>query len=417
MIPAKPAFRVNRRLEQVLVCPGPLLLAQLPGPDLAEHRRLLGPISPRSRTELQALTAAVKLAGRGGAAFPFADKLAAVGSRDPVIIVNGTETEPGSAKDAVLLARCPHLVLDGAALCAQALGSQTVHLVVPSPAAISRPVLEAVRQRSDPGITWQVHPASDRFVGGQSTAVVELLSGRADIPAAHRVPTAKKGLHGQPTLLSNVETFAQLASLARIGADQYIAHGYPGHPGTVLITADPDSPDPYVAELPGGTRLADAIAPRWNGQTPILVGGYHGAWVRPEEVNSVLLSHHATLPTLGAGVLTPLTAATCPIRYTEHAIRFLASETAAQCGPCARGLPALSSAMTAVYHGQGPQQEVLRLAELVTGRGLCAHPDGTAALAACAIAQFPAEVAEHERGRCSFTAVDSNPWPTSALFS
>ncbi|MGL5830368.1 MAG: NADH-ubiquinone oxidoreductase-F iron-sulfur binding region domain-containing protein, partial [Angustibacter sp.] len=255
------------------------------------------------------------------------------------------------------------------------------------------------------------------FVGGQSTAVLELLSGRPDIPAAAWVPTAVKGLNGQPTLLSNAETFAQLASLARIGAEAYTAHGYPGHPGTVLITADPDSPEPYVAEVPCGTRLIDAVAPRWAGNTPILLGGFHGSWVRPGDVGSVSLSPQPERPSLGAGVITPLPAATCPIRYTEYVLRFRASESAGQCGPCTRGLPALSAAMTAVHDGRGQRQEVLRLADVVTGRGLCAHPDGTAALATSAITQFPTEVAEHEHGRCGWASIESDPWPTSALLS
>ncbi len=406
MTRSRPAFRVNRRLSDVIVCPGPLLLSHPEVPDLASHQRHFGTLPRLGRQELQTLCQEVNLVGRGGAGFPLAQKLAAISGRSPVVVLNGTETEPGSAKDAVLLTQATHLVLDGVALAAQALRCQEVHLVVPGTAEISAPVTEAVRQRQQSGerIPWRVHPASDRFVGGQSSAVLELLAGREDIPAATWTPAAQKGLAGRPTLLSNVETFAQLAALARTGAQAYTALGYPGHPGTAMITVDSDSPEPYVAEIPGGTCLADAIAPRWAGNTPVLVGGFHGSWVPAEAVPATRLSHSGVSPPLAAGVLLPMRPDVCPVRYTEYALRFLASESAEQCGPCRLGLPALSQAMQDLHSGAGPAREVARLATMVTGRGLCAHPDGTAALAESLLQAFPAEIAQHERGGCGWAA-------------
>jgi NADH:ubiquinone oxidoreductase subunit F (NADH-binding) len=106
---------------------------------------------------------------------------------------------------------------------------------------------------------------------------------------------------------------------------------------------------------------------------------------------------------LGAGVVLPLDAATCPVAVTAGVTAYLAAMSARRCGPCRNGLPALAEAVTALADGAGrePRRRVEELAGLLPGRGACAHPDGTVRLVRSMLGAFPEEVRAHERGGCT----------------
>lgn len=176
--------------------------------------------------ELVALAEAVDLRGRGGAAFPFARKVRAVAGRRgtrTVVLVNATEGEPASAKDAVLLTRKPHLVLDGALICAYALGAREIVLGVTGDLA-ERSLRTAVAEARLAGRARIVR-LPERFVSGEGGALVRGVNGETPIPPGRKVRAAESGVDGLPTLLSNAETFAQLAVLADLGAEGYRSAG------------------------------------------------------------------------------------------------------------------------------------------------------------------------------------------------
>ena len=186
---------------------------------LARHGRLpaIGPGAP-SRSEFIAEVGRAGLAGRGGAGFPTARKLHAVASgRDvPVVIANGTEGEPASAKDKVLLAREPHLVLDGAVLAARMVGAPRAIVVVHD--AVLDTVIAAVaeRRRARYGrVRIKVMMAADGFVAGEASALVNWAGHGIPLPTATPPRVSERGLDGRPTLVQNVETLAHLALIAR----------------------------------------------------------------------------------------------------------------------------------------------------------------------------------------------------------
>jgi NADH:ubiquinone oxidoreductase subunit F (NADH-binding) len=396
-------------LDQVIINPGSLLLAHAQdSPSWAAHRRRLGPLPDAYLPELVSWCRQVGLYGRGGAGFPFAVKLASASRRRAAVVINATETEPASAKDAVLMTRAPHLVLDGASVAAQALGCDHVRIAVnPDRPEVERAVRTAITERREATepLRWSVYSSSGRFVGGESSAVLQLLAGRENLPVTTWEPASVRGYRGRPTLLSNAETFAQLAALARLGPETYAAHGHPGSPGTVLLTVDGDSPVPLVVELAGGAPLIDAVGTRWSAGAPILLGGYHGSWVAGRQVGQTRLTPPETgSAPVGAGVVLPLTPATCPVRYTDHVVRYLAAESAGKCGPCRLGLPELARQLQQLAEGGGSAAQVGRLGDLVVGRGACAHPDGTGRLVRSLLSTFPDEIAHHERGGCGWQA-------------
>jgi NADH:ubiquinone oxidoreductase subunit F (NADH-binding) len=391
------------------VSSGPALLAGVAeGPGLEAHRARFGP-APRPDVEaLSRMARDVDLRGRGGAGFPFATKLAitcrAVGRR-AVVVVNASEGEPASHKDAALMTCAPHVVLDGAAAVAYALGTREVHIVLSSEVLTLRRVVEsALRERAKAGERLRValHDAQPAFVAGQAQAVLELLAGRENLPVTAWQPEAVSGHRGRPTVLSNAETFAQLGHLARVGSAGYAVHGTADEPGTTLLTVRGDGWDPEVREVAFGAPLVDVLTEAEMTQ-PLLLGGYHGTWLPPAALRGLTVSRKAITAagaTLGAGVLLPLDGGACPLVRTAGVVGYLAGQSAGQCGPCLNGLPAMAEEVWALVHGDGSVRRLEELSGLVVRRGACAHPDGTARLVASMMSCFPEEVETHQRGSC-----------------
>ncbi len=395
----------------VAVLRGPRLLSGVSDArNLAAHRERWQQPRSVSADGLVTLTERVDLRGRGGAAFPFSRKLSTALSsgRRRAVVLNASEGEPGSAKDSALLLTVPHLALDGAVLAARALGVDTVHVVVPGERPAMRPAIDAaIAERSDDGIGFSVHQTSGGFVGGQARAALELISGRENLPVTAWTPEAVSGLRGRPTLLSNAETFAQVAVLTSIGPVQFARAGTPEEAGTTLLTVAGDGPGAVVVEVPLGTRLADVLD--HCGHDPgstVLMGGYHGTWLPPDEVAARRVSRAdlaAAGASLGAGVVLPVEPSACPVELTAAIVAYLAGQSARRCGPCRNGLPALAEACAALATGGAGRAAVTRIEELsglLKGRGACAHPDGTIRLVRSMLTAFGDEVAAHGLGGC-----------------
>jgi len=389
--------------SEVTVLPGPALLAGIEaGPSLAAHRDQHGPLPRLDRAALMTDLERISLRGRGGAGFPFATKLAALGSGRPVLVVNLSEGEPASSKDSGLALTRPHLVLDGAVTTARALAAREIHLVLPGERPMAAGSMRAaIAERDDP-VRIRTHVAEPRFVAGQAKAVVELLSGRPNLPRTSWAPEAVSGHQGRPTLLSNGETWARIGLLALHGARDYARIGIPTEPGATLITVGTPGSVPVVREAAYGDVVRDLI-PRERHGRPVLIGGFHGSWATWETVASLRLSvsRMRTLGTpLGAGVLLSLGRDDCPVDLTRKVVGYLAGQSAGRCGPCFNGLPALADAVDAVARGRGGTARVEELSRLVVRRGACAHPDGTVRLVRSLLSTFAAEVAAHAGGAC-----------------
>jgi NADH:ubiquinone oxidoreductase subunit F (NADH-binding) len=391
--------------EEILIQPGPGLLRDYRnGSSLTAHREQYGVVPRLTVRQIIALAEAARLRGRGGAAFPFATKIrtAASGRGKPVVVVNLSEGEPASSKDTALALTRPHLILDGAAIAARALGTRVVHLALPGERPhVAAQMRVAIRERDD-RIRWHTHLGGQHFVAGQARAVIELLAGRANTPVTSWQPVTVDGHKGRPTLLSNAETWAQLARLALIGVDEFRSLGTPEEPGTTLITYNEAGWTPEVMEVAYGTLWRDVLPDRAH-ERHYLIGGFHGSWTTWSAISTARVSlrdmRGLGVP-LGAGVVLAPREDECPLVLTVKIVDYLAGQSAGKCGPCFNGLPALATALRAVRDGVGGAPEVQRLATMVSGRGACAHPDGTVRLVASLISTFPREVDAHAQGQC-----------------
>jgi NADH:ubiquinone oxidoreductase subunit F (NADH-binding) len=366
--------------------------------DLARHRVVHGRPMWSDAARLASAMDAVRLLGRGGAAFPVARKLRAVpvGSRAHVL-VNGSEGEPASHKDRILMRLAPHLVLDGALAVARALETQRVTVVVQSGGAHDS-LAAALRERDDTRRVRLVRH-DHGFVSGEVRAVTSALSGGPAVPPGRRVLPTVRGVDGRPTFASNVETFAQVALLLSLGVDQYAGVGAADEPGTTLLTLLGDVPHPGVVEVPTGLPLAVLVG---AGRGPVLVGGYHGHWLTgPGELAVTRPALRSAGAPLGAGVLARLPEGTCALGEVAAVAQWLADESAGQCGPCFFGLPALAATLNQLAVGLATPDDARRRAGLLPGRGACGHPDGAAGFVASALTALDEEIAVHRgHGHC-----------------
>jgi len=384
---------------------------------LAEHTALHGRVPlGRGAAALTALTRDAGLTGYGGAAFPVHRKLAAVAAagqrtgRRPVVVANGSEGEPASLKDKTLLRLDPHLVLDGVQLAAEAVGAGEAYLAVEHGSGL-RPVLtRALGERRDP-VPVRLAEGPRRFLAGESSALVNRLSGGPALPARPFTAPRVSGVGRAPTLVQNVETLAQLALAARYGPGWFRALGTAAEPGSLLTTVHTAGRPAQVVEAAHGTAIGRLLT--GGPLRAVLVGGYHGTWLPADLALRLPLSSAALAPygaAPGAGVLAGLPMDRCGLAETARVLRWLALESAGQCGPCVNGLPRMAAAFAEVA-GPGANQrqraDLARWSGLVSGRGACHHPDGTARLVRSALTVFADELDAHAAGWC--TATDPAP--------
>ncbi len=392
----------------------PRVLPPEPVQGLREHGQRHGP----ARFAGQELIGEVErsgLTGRGGAAFPAGRKLRSVaeragrpGCRGSVLVANGMESEPASAKDASLLARAPHLVLDGIALAAGAAGASQAYLCVSRPDQ-AEPLLASIRERAgaDP-VPVMVTVPPDRYVASEESALVHYLNGGPAVPLFVPPRPFERGVRGRPTLVANVETLANVALIARYGATWFRSLGAPGAPGTALVTVNGAVRRPGVHEIELGTPLRDVLEPAGlaGDVQAVLAGGFSGSWLAARDAMDTPASAaglRAAGASFGAGIFLVLPAGGCGLAETARVVRYLAGQGAGQCGPCLHGLPEIAAALEQIAF-RAATSRVLRsvhqLLGLVEGRGACHLPDGAAKLAASALWLFGDDVRRHQRGPC-----------------
>jgi NADH:ubiquinone oxidoreductase subunit F (NADH-binding) len=383
--------------------------------DLRAHLARFGPAPYRGGPGLLiGDVEASGLTGRGGAAFPVHRKLAVVAQARgrKVIVANGAESEPASHKDAALLRLAPNLVLDGLQLAAEAVGAREARLYLHP--GVSPEILRALAERSAAGVDRldvTIAEAPPRFLAGQETALVNRLGGGPALPTFAPPRVSERGLRGAPTLVQNVETLAHLALIARFGPRWFRAAGTAAEPGSMLTTIHQATVHQahgqwQVTEAELGTPLRNLLSTQHESQA-LLVGGYHGTWLPAPQATNLTLDNATLNPhgaAVGAGVLAALPADRCGLAELARVARYLAAESAGQCGPCLNGLPAIAGAL-AELAGPRPRrqarQDAERWAGLVTGRGACHHPDGTVRFVRSGLTVFAAELSRHEKGQCS----------------
>ena len=375
----------------------------------AEYRRSGGYQNLGDAASLLDEIAQAGVLGRGGAAFPMAVKLATVRAAaarglDTVLVANGEEGEPASFKDRWLLRNRPHLVLDGLRLAATIVNATHAHVYVSDPVAA-----ESVRQAIDElsnedlgGVAVGVRVVEPGYVAGEETAAVRAINGGPAKPSDKPPRPFEEGVGGLPTLVSNVETLANLPFVHRHGAAAYREVGTDASPGTFMATVTGGGRAAGLYEVPLGVSAAELIA--WHGIEAdsvhgALMGGYF-AGLLDRRVLDITLDYE-TLRGLGSGLgcgaVSVLTDES-PVAVAASVLAYFDRENAGQCGSCFNGTAAMAAAAIALRDGVATAEDVERLERwsvVLRGRGACATLDAATNIAASLLAQFPDDVAQH----------------------
>ena len=325
------------------------------------------------------------------------------------MIGNGAEGEPASDKDKALLWISPHLVLDGLQLAAEAVGSRAVGLYLHRHSRLRDRLRAALAERAAAGIDLapvEIIDAPPRFLAGEESALASRADGGPARPRFKQPRVFERGV-ARPTLVQNVETLAHLALIARYGPRWFRSLGSAEEPGSVLCTVHQTDGTRDVVEAALGTPLWNLVDLEGGSTQAVLVGGYHGAWLPAWQAARLTLSNASLRPAggfVGAGVVVALPADRCGVAEAARVTRYLALESAGQCGPCFNGLPRIATVLDELA-GSRPDPRALaairRWSGLVEGRGACHHPDGTVRFVRSALHVFAEEIDRHEHGQCT----------------
>ncbi|MFK4152908.1 oxidoreductase [Streptomyces fungicidicus] len=364
-------------------------------------------MEPMAGVQLVALAEGIGLTDRGGAGLPFGTKMRSVaedamrrGVR-PALVVAGHESDPACRHNTTLMNRAPHLVLDGVLQVAEALGVRTLVVIVsgaPTEASL-RAALDERGLPSKPGRVKYPHVQIHRSLEARSGAHSGLVH-----PTDWATCLAATGIDGLPTLVAGAETYAQLATAARFGAQKRGAPGLPNEPGTVMLTLSGAVQRPMVVECPTGAPLRQVL--QLAGAPPtvqgILTGGYRGGWVHPSDSYRARISEESVKQhggTLGAGAILPLSQETCPLGEVLRVARWAAAARLAD-----ESSPRLASASGPLAHlleGGGPAAlQELREAVSLPERESSTAPDGAARFIDSALTVFADDLAAHLHGGC-----------------
>ena len=350
--------------------------------------------------------------GRGGAAFPMAVKLATVRAAaarglDTVLVANGEEGEPASFKDRWLLRSRPHLVLDGLRLAAAIVNATHAHVYV-SDAVAAESVQRAIAESSEEdlgGVAVGIRLVAPGYVAGEETAAVRAINGGPAKPSDKPPRPFEQGVGGLPTLVSNVETLANLPFVHRHGAAVYREVGTDSSPGTFLATVTGGGRAAGLYEVPFGVSAAELIALHGIDTASVrgaLVGGYF-AGLLDRRILDISLDYQTLLGVgsgLGCGAVSVLTSES-PVAVAASVLAYFDRENAGQCGSCFNGTAAMATAAAALRDGLATAEDVERLERwsvVLRGRGACATLDAATNIAASLLAQFPDDVAQHLAG-------------------
>ena len=328
------------------------------------------------------------LRGRGGGGFPAGRKWE--GTRNApeetkYVIVNADEGDPGAYMDRSLLEGNPHSILEGLTIGAYAIGSHEGYIYVRQeyPLAVEN-VNIAIKMAEEHGLlgknilgsgfdfTVQVHRGAGAFVCGESTALMTALEGRVGEPRPKYIRSNIKGLWGMPSVLNNVETWANVPLIINKGADWFTQFGTDGSKGTKIFSLVGKITNTGLVEVPMGMSLKDIIY-KIGGGIPggkkfkaVQTGGPSGGCIPGDlldlEVGFDELTEAGSM--MGSGGMIVMDEDTCMVDVARYFIDFLTDESCGKCVPCREGLGQMLKILTKITEGKGKEGDIKLLEEL-----------------------------------------------------
>ncbi|HQR21710.1 MAG TPA: NADH-quinone oxidoreductase subunit NuoF [Burkholderiaceae bacterium] len=368
------------------------------------------------------------LRGRGGAGFPTGLKWSFMPRQFPgqkYVVCNSDEGEPGTFKDRDILRYNPHMVIEGMAIAAYAMGVSVgynyIHGEVWAEYERFEEALEEARAAGYLGdhilgsqFSFQLHASHGfgAYICGEETALLESLEGKKGQPRFKPPFPASFGLYGKPTTINNTETFAAVPFIINRGADAFLAIGKPNNGGTKIFSVSGDVTHPGNYEVPMGTPFAKLLelagGMRDGRRIKAVIPGGSSMPVLPGDVMMATDMDYDSIAKagsmLGSGAVIVMDETRCMVRCLERLSYFYFEESCGQCTPCREGTGWLYRVVHRIEHGQGRPEDLDLLnsvADNIQGRTICALGDAAAMPVRAFVRHFHSEFEHHiEHKRC-----------------
>jgi NADH-quinone oxidoreductase subunit F len=393
-------------------------------------RRILGADGATGMTPEQVI-AEVKLSalrGRGGAGFPTGLKWSFMPRGFPgpkYLVCNSDEGEPGTCKDRDILAYNPHIVIEGMAIAAYAMGIRTgynyIHGEIFEVYERFEEALEEARAAgllgeriAGSGFSFQLHAfhGFDAYICGEETALLESLEGKKGQPRFKPPFPASFGLYGKPTTINNTETFAAVPWIIMNGGQAYLDIGKPNNGGTKIFSVVGDVERPGNFEVPLGTPFATLLemaggVAGGRALKAVIPGGSSAPVLPARVMMDTTMDYDAIAKAgsmLGSGAVIVMDDTRCMVKSLLRLSYFYQHESCGQCTPCREGTGWLWRMVDRIEHGHGKMEDIDLLSSVsdnIMGRTICALGDAAALPVKGMIKHFRDEFVHHvEHKRC-----------------
>jgi NADH-quinone oxidoreductase subunit F len=371
------------------------------------------------------------LRGRGGAGFPTGLKWSFMPRQfngQKYLVCNSDEGEPGTCKDRDILEYNPHIVIEGMAIAAYAMGISVGYNYIHGEIFQTYERFElALKEARDAGYLGQRIQGSEcsfelyaahgfgAYICGEETALLESLEGKKGQPRFKPPFPASFGVYGKPTTINNTETFAAVPWIIRHGGAAYLACGKPNNGGTKIFSVSGDVARPGNYEIPLGTpfsQLLELAGGVQGGALKAVIPGGSSAPVLPASIMmDITMDYDAIAKAgsmLGSGAVIVLNDTRCMVKSLQRLSAFYMHESCGQCTPCREGTGWLSRMVDRIEQGQGKASDMALLdsvAENIMGRTICALGDAAAMPVRGMLKHFRDEFEHHiTHKRCMVTA-------------
>ncbi|MCA1839765.1 MAG: NADH-quinone oxidoreductase subunit NuoF [Actinomycetota bacterium] len=385
-------------------------------------------LSDQAPEDLIEMIKASGLRGRGGAGFPTGNKWAFIPKdvKPKYVVVNDDEGEPCTFKDREITERDPHSIIEGALICAYAVGAEAVYIYVRGEFSLGMQRLEAaIADARSKGFVGKsimgtdfscevyAHPGAGAYICGEETALLESLEGYRGQPRL-RPPffPAIKGLYHQPTVVNNVETLATVAHIVNKGVDWFKSMGTEKSPGPKIFSISGRVNRPGNYELPLGTPMGSLleIAGGFIDDAPfkaVIPGGASAPWLDTLDITMDFEALGAAASMLGSGSVVFIDANSCVVEMAMISTRFFNHESCGKCTPCREGTWWTVKILERIEGGEGRPEDLKTLIDVTNnmsapgpayvpkGQCFCALGDGAAWSLRSAINLFEQDFVAH----------------------
>ena len=362
------------------------------------YQALAKVLTEMSQQEVIDFVKAANVRGRGGAGFPAGVKWETAfkyPADKKYVICNADEGDPGAFMDRSILEGDPHSVLEAMAICGYAIGSDQGYIYVRAEYPIAVKRLEiAIEQAKEKGLLGknilgtdfsfdiELRLGAGAFVCGEGTALIESIEGKRGMPRTKIHRTAHKGLWGKPTIINNVETFANIPVIFQKGVEWFKSIGTEDSPGTKVFALGGKINNTGLIEIPMGVTLRDIIydigggIPNGKEFKAVQTGGPSGGCIPKEHIDApVDFKSLAELGSImGSGGMVVMDEDNCMVDIARFFLDFTVEESCGKCVPCREGTKRMLEILEKITNGEGTPEDLDRLeslAETITNGSLC----------------------------------------------